>query len=201
MCKANVNNHNNDVTTRLVFFFSISDYYHVIFIFFSFLISIIHRKKRKREREQDTYTHGLCKTKAKKISFWKRTNCSIWKKNYYLIWLRAVALRLSRKCEWTRSFVANALIKDNSPANTVEQIICANLQEFSPGSVFGELPPMPSMLRHVCCAVNFVPPPIVPTSSEYIVHDMYKSRFSGPVASSQVKPTNERNLLLLFFFC
>jgi hypothetical protein len=57
---------------------------------------------------------------------------------------------------------------------------------------------MPSIFKQACWADNFVPPPIVPTSSEYIVQEMYRSRFSGPVVSSHVKP--KRNHWISFFF-
>ena len=107
--------------------------------------------------------------------------------DYYLSWLRLMALRFSLRWECTRSLVANALINESSPANTVEQIRRASWHALSPG-VCLDVPSTPSIFKHACWPASFVPPPIVPTSTEYIVQAIYRSRFSGPAVSIHVKP-------------
>ncbi len=78
---------------------------------------MLHRKRKK------TYTGMQSEIDNKKkntVPFFQNIN------NYYLIVLRALALRLSLIWECTRSFVANALINESSPANTVEHIMRAS---------------------------------------------------------------------------
>lgn len=92
----------------------------------------------------------------------------------------------SFSCADTKSPDTCAAINDNSPAITVDATNCDSNTELTGVLSYASLPPrIHSFINSMqaCCGASPVPPPMVPTSIDGIVTDMY-SVFSCPSSPS-----------------